>query len=411
MGKYFDVSESLFDITQKYPETVAVFTSNGFPQMEDAAQRENFGKMITFEAALQLKQKNPETFLGLLHEVIAAKHENVDATLAQGQARDETGLNIVGLLPCPVRIPLLEQYSAFAEDFAKSSPVSLNTELKAASMGTDWVAANIDGVTSAAALPDLFISAGFDLFFDRDRIGRFRDRGDFVDLVHWDRDNPLFAGRGLCDPQKNYSIIAIVPAVFLVNHKELNGRDIPQSWKDLLQPEWEQSVSLPVGDFDLFNAILLNIHDAYGDAGIQQLGRSMLDAMHPSQMVRSDRKKVRRPAVTIMPYFFTKTVKEGGPMSAVWPADGAIVSPIFMLAKRERAEALQPVVEFFASRDVGETLAHAGLFPSLHPEVDNRLAPDTPLMWLGWDKIMAKDLSAEIKACHSLFDRSANSEH
>jgi ABC-type Fe3+ transport system substrate-binding protein len=404
MGKYFDVSESLFDITRKYPETVAVFTSNGFPQMEDAGQRESFGKMITFEAALQLKQKNPDTFLGLLNEVISAKRENVDATLAQNQARDETGLNIVGLLPCPVRIPLLEQYGAFAEEFSQSSPVGLNTELKAASMGTDWVAANIDGVTSAAALPDLFISAGFDLFFDRDRIGRFRDRGDFADLVPWDRDNPLFAGRGLRDPQKNYSIVAIVPAVFLVNQKELNGRNIPQSWQDILQPEWEQSVSLPVGDFDLFNAILLNIHDTYGDAGVRQLGRSMLDAMHPSQMVRSDRQKVRRPAVTIMPYFFTKTVKEGGPMSAVWPADGAIVSPIFMLAKRERADALQPVVDFFASREVGETLAHTGLFPSLHPEVDNRLSPDTPLMWLGWEKIMEKDLSAEIKACHALFD-------
>ncbi len=97
-------------------------------------------------------------------------------------------------------------------------------------------------------------------------------------------------------------------------------------------------------------------------------------------------------------------------MSAVWPKDGAIVSPIFMLAKRQRAEELQPVIDFFASRQVGETLAHTGLFPSLHPEVDNRLAPDTPLMWLGWDKIMAKDLSAEIKACHALFDKSANSK-
>ncbi len=407
MSKYFDVSESLFDITRKYPETVAVFTSNGFPQMEDAAQRESFGKMITFEAALQLKQKNPETFLGLLNEVIAAERENIDATLAQEKARDASGLNVVGLLPCPVRIPLLEQYNAFAEALAASSRVAINTELKAASVGTDWVAANIDGVTSAAALPDLFISAGFDLFFDRERIGRFREQGDFVDLVDWDQDNPLFAGRGLSDPQKNYSIIAIVPAVFLVNQKELNGRDIPQSWQDILQPEWEESVSLPVGDFDLFNAILLNIHDAYGDAGVQQLGRSMLDAMHPAQMVKSDRKKIRRPAVTIMPYFFTKTVKEGGPMSAVWPKDGAIVSPIFMLAKRQRAEELQPVIDFFASRQVGETLAHTGLFPSLHPEVDNRLAPDTPLMWLGWDKIMAKDLSAEIKACHALFEGAA----
>jgi hypothetical protein len=42
--------------------------------------------------------------------------------------------------------------------------------------------------------------------------------------------------------------------------------------------------------------------------------------------------------------------------------------------------------------------------------VDNRLSPDTPLMWLGWDKIMAQDLSAEIKRCQDVFDSSTTPE-
>lgn len=403
MGKYFELSDSLFDITEKYPETVAVFVSNGFSQMENALQRENFGKMISLESALSLKEKNPDTFRKLLEEVISAERDVVDATLGLASEETKGGINIVGLLPCPVRIPLLERYNAFAEEFSKTGGVGVHAELKAASMGTAWVEENLSDVKSSTELPDLFISAGFDLFFDKEKIGQFRDNGDFVDLVAWEKDNPLFKGRDLRDPQKNYSIISIVPAVFLVNHNELNGREVPKSWKDLLAPEWEQSVSLPVGDFDLFNAILLSIYDSYGEEGVKNLGHSMLNAMHPSQMVKSARKKDQRPAVTIMPYFFTKTVKEGGPMSAVWPEDGAIVSPIFMLAKRERAAELQPVVDFFASKEVGEVLAHSGLFPSLNPEVDNALAEDTPLMWLGWEKIMAKDLSAEIEKCNELF--------
>jgi ABC-type Fe3+ transport system substrate-binding protein len=404
MGKYFQTTDSLFDITEKYPETVAVFGSNGFPQMEDETQRANFGKMITFDVALQLKQKNPDTFIDLLEEVIDSERNGVDATLAGKGKIDENGLNVVGLLPCPVRIPLLESYNKFAEIHKSNGGSTFNTDLKAASMGTEWVEKNIDGVESAKDLPDLFISAGFDLFFDQNRIGKFRDRGDFVDLVEWNGENPLFAGRGLQDPQKNYSIISIVPAVFLINTKEVGDRKIPESWEDLLSDEWEESVSLPVGDFDLFNAILLNIHKKYGDAGVKKLGKSMLQAMHPSQMVKSDRLKQKRPAITIMPYFFTKTVKEGGTMKAVWPSDGAIVSPIFMLAKKEKAEELKPLVDFFASKEVGEILAHSGLFPSLNPEVDNRLDNDKPLMWLGWDDIMSKDLSKEIEECNRLFN-------
>ncbi len=404
MGKYFETTDTLLSITEKFPETIPSFVSNGFPQMENEEQRKKFGAMITFDVALQLKQKNPDTFIDLLEEIITMERDGVDATLGGVAEVDENGINMVGLLPCPVRIPLLEQYSAFAETEKAKGGVTINTELKAASVGTDWVAENIENVEDPSGLPDLFISAGFDLFFDKKKIGKFRENGAFTDLLKWEKENPLFAGRGLQDPDGNYSIISIVPAVFLVNTKELGDRPVPQSWEDILDPMYEESVSLPVGDFDLFNAILLNIHKNYGDEGVQKLGKSMLQAMHPSQMVKSDRLKMKRPAVTIMPYFFTKTVREGGAMQAVWPSDGAIVSPIFMLSKKERAEELQPLVDFFASKEVGETLAHSGLFPSLNPDVDNNLPDDKPLMWIGWDFIKNNDLTDEINKCNELFD-------
>ncbi|PIE56922.1 MAG: spermidine/putrescine ABC transporter substrate-binding protein [Desulfobulbus propionicus] len=405
MADYFTITDTLYSITDRYPETIAVFASNGFPQMKDAAQRETFGKMITFEAALRMKDRHPQTFMQLLNEVISTERDGADATLTQSTQTDEHPLNVVGLLPCPVRLPLLEQYNAFA---STNGLTRVNTELKAASVGTQWVQENLDGITKASQLPDLFLSAGFDLFFDLKKIGRFRHQGIFKDLVRHHDENPLFRGRGLRDPSGSYSLISVVPAIFLVNTEELGDRLPPRSWADLLEPEWEESVALPVGDFDLFNAILLNIDNHYGEKGVKQLGRAMLQALHPAQMVRSNRLKERRPAVTIMPYFFTKTARVGGAMEALWPEDGAIISPIFMLAKKARATELQPLVDFFASREVGETLAHQGLFPSLHPEVNNNLADDTPMMWLGWDKILATDLSAEIERCEALFAASAS---
>ncbi len=404
MAKYILATDTLHAITERYPESIAVFVRNGFPQMKDAALREQFGKNITLDAALTMKNLNQEKFLSLLHEVINAERSSADATLSEPVADVEGGVNVVGLLPCPVRIPLLEQYTRFVEETGLSG---VNTELKAASVGTQWVMDNLAGITGPEELPDLFLSAGFDLFFDVKKIGRFREQGIFADLVQYSGENPLFAGRSLQDPSGNYSLIAVVPAIFLVNTAELNGREKPRSWAELLKPEWERSVSLPVGDFDLFNAILLNIHDRYGEDGLKKMGRTMLMAMHPAQMIKSNRLKQNRPAVTIMPYFFTKTARESGMMEPVWPEDGAIISPIFMLAKKERAADLQPIVTFFASKEVGETLAHQGLFPSLHPEVDNRLPADAPMMWLGWDKILETDLSARIAYCEEVFMRSS----
>ena len=127
--------------------------------------------------------------------------------------------------------------------------------------------------------------------------------------------------------------------------------------------------------------------------------------MHPSEMLKSHIKQAEKPIVTIMPYFFTKMTKNGGPMKAVWPSDGAIISPIFMLSKRNKKEELKPFVDFFASKEVGEILSHNGRFPSVNPEVDNMISSEHKYMWLGWDYIKKNDIGELIVACERIFSQ------
>ncbi|MBN2431104.1 MAG: ABC transporter substrate-binding protein [Acidobacteria bacterium] len=401
---YFSKEDTLATITDNYPETIAVFTAHGFPQMGDEVRRRLFAPKISLESALTLKGTSVTAFTRLLEAAIEQRRNGADVSLqAAGVAEAGASLSIHGVLPCPVRIPLLESFQRFAEGYRHETGLALRAELQAASMGVDGIARLVDQARDAADLPDLFISAGFDLFFDRQRFGRFKADGVFADLVKFPRVNASFAGLDLPDPDGHYSLLAVVPAVFLVNTEELHDEAVPRGWEDLLDARFTQRVSLPVGDFDLFNAILLHIHHRFGDDGVQRLSRNMLSSLHPAQMVKSDRRKDQRPAVTIMPNFFTRMVKDGGPMQAVWPADGAIISPVFMLAQRAKRAALQPVADFFASREVGEILAHQGLFPSLHPDVDNRLPADRPFMWLGWNTINGQDLSVRLRHCLDLF--------
>ena len=401
--KYFDKNTTLWELTEKYPETIPVFSSNGFSKMEDKEQRAKLGKAIKLEMALMIKQIDYATFSSLLIQAIEQNDAEIDVTLATSNKVNtaEEALNVVGLLPCPVRIPLLEQFNAFL----KGLDTPVNHELKAASIGLDWVEKNVKGVTDAKKLPDLFISAGFDMFFDEEMIGKFKRQNVFEDTTKLDTFNSLFDGLNLKDPRGHYAMIGVVPAVFLINRDELDGRELPVTWEDIMKSEFEKRVSLPVGDFDLFNGILLNIYKHYGEEGVTKLGRSLLHSMHPSQMVKSNRLKTEKPIVTIMPYFFTKVVKAGGPMVAVWPEDGAIISPIFMLAKKEKIQSLQPIVDFFASEIVGKVLSHSGLFPSVHPDIDNRIPLENKFMWLDWDYIYSNDISALIKKCEVLFNK------
>lgn len=272
-------------------------------------------------------------------------------------------------------------------------------------MGVDWLKDSLEHGSGEDEIADVFLSAGFDLFFDNRYMGHLKKEKVFEDIADYEHYNKDFENDyiSLKDPDADYSIIGTVPAVFLVNQDALDGREIPFTWEALLSGEFDNSVSLPVGDFDLFNAILLNINKTYGMDGVRKLGKTLMKSMHPSEMVKSGTKQ-EQPAVTIMPYFFTKMVKGNGPMVAVWPKDGAIISPIFMLSKKSKKEELKPIVDFFASKEVGEILSHNGRFPSTHPKVDNLITPDSKYMWIGWDYIKNNDIGQLIDDCMDTFN-------
>ena len=401
--KYFSDSDTLFEITEKYPQTIKVFVANGFSDIDDPAKRETLGKNISLKQAVQLKGKNIQLFFKLLIDSIENENKSVDVSMCSNENKDAE-ISIVGALPCPVRIPLLEQLDTFMAKYREQYGMSIKHDLKAASQGTDWIEKYIHEARSADDLPDIFISAGFEMFFDYNTIGKYKDEGVFEDMLPFDGANSDFDTIDIRDPKHDYSVISVVPAVFLVNTEELGDIPIPKSWEEILQPQFEKRISLPVGDFDMFSAIMIHIYKAYGDEGVKALGRSLMESMHPSQMVKSAKKKGEKPIVTIMPYFFTKMTKIGGPLISIWPKDGAIISPIFLLTKRNPGKKIQPLVDFFASKEVGEMLSHKGLFPSLNLEVDNNLEEGNDFQWIGWDYIYSSDIPRVIRKCEQLFN-------
>ena len=124
---------------------------------------------------------------------------------------------------------------------------------------------------------------------------------------------------------------------------------------------------MPVGDFDLFNGILLTLWKEFGAEGVEAVGRNLLEGMHPSQAAgRFAPKGGKGPMVSVIPYFFSKMAQFNPDAEIVWPADGAIVSPIFMLVKDAACPETRKIANFFTSKEVGEILSHRGLFPSCH---------------------------------------------
>ena len=392
MDKNINIKDTLFNITERHKEALELLISLGFDNLKDDNMLKLFGSNISLENALKSKKINVDMFVTQLIEKI----EENESILSQTSHEDT--IKITGVLPCPVKIPLLETFEKWISE--QEFDFNLNYELKAASVGIDWIKEDLQ---NSDKVPDLFISAGFDLFFDKNLLGKYKSENLFEDITGIENYNEDFTEYSMKDPNNQYSVLGIVPAVFLINKDELKGRKIPESWEELLSGDFENNVSLPISDFDLFNALLLNMYKIYGQEGIRKLARIFQKNMHPSEMVKSHMKR-ERPAITIMPYFFTWMVREGSPMELVWPKDGAIISPIFMLSKKDTKNKTKKIVDFFASKEAGEILSHKGKMPSINPDVDNMIPKDNKYMWLGWDFIKDNDISSLIKKCEGIFN-------
>lgn len=395
---YLKESMNIKEIIVKYPETKAVFEQQGIQSLDDEKVLELLATYPLSEI-MQMKKLDSHAFLARLEESIRGNRESSDITM-QKVEKKEHGLSLLGLLPCPVRIPLLESFQKYLKSHPK---MEVNYELKAASAGLDWLKKDVIEANHIDQLADMFLSAGFDLFFDKKWMGKWKTQGIFEDITSLPHYNKDFENESISlkDPKGEYSMIGVVPAIFLVNTMALGNRKAPTSWEELLSGEFEQSVALPIADFDLFNSILVHIYKLYGKEGVQKLGRSLLSNLHPAQMVDS-----KEPAVTIMPFFFSKMIKENGPMKLVWPKEGAIISPIFMLTKKEKKAELAKIAEFMAGKEVGNIIANQGLFPSVHPDVVNPTA-GKPFVWIGWDFIYSQDMGSLLEQCETWFMEAA----
>lgn len=71
MNKYFNINHKVYDIVEKYPETLDVFVASGFTQLANENMRKLMGgKTISLEMAVKSKKMNLDVFCEKLIEAI-----------------------------------------------------------------------------------------------------------------------------------------------------------------------------------------------------------------------------------------------------------------------------------------------------------------------------------------------------
>jgi ABC-type Fe3+ transport system substrate-binding protein len=197
-------------------------------------------------------------------------------------------------------------------------------------------------------------------------------------------------------------IYAVNPLVIAVVTSRLGGLPVPASFDELLHPAYAGRVGLcgppeTAGD----STLLLDIRLRHGPEAVAALGRAMVCDTHPSQIFRPAPGS-NPPPIGVMPYFFAAAAPRRDDVRLVWPREGGLASPLFVMVKESARQALAPLVDFFCGPETAAISAGA-LIPPTCPEAPSGLPEGASVRFIGWDVLETHDLGPLIAESGALF--------
>lgn len=389
---------SIAELVRRYPASRQLLAGHGITQFDDPETLATYGGLLKVRTLLKAQRIDEGAFCARLA---------AESTVADGEPvpAASTVPNLFALLPCPLKVPIEEAFAAFLQRLPADRRERLTFFIEGNANHQLDYADYADHFERLDEIPDIVITPGFNSFFHPHFVERFIRVGRFTSVSGYAGDRHL-APLGVIDPAGHYTMLAMNLLVPVVDRFRLGSRPVPRCWADLLDPQYRASIAIRGNSDGTFcETLLLAILKEFGPTGLEQLGRNVSYGWHPSQMAKTaGNGREEGPAISIMPLFFTTTIKNREQVEIVWPADGALVSPVTMLIKAEKRSELREVVDFLAGPEVARICAGA-LFPAVHPEVDNRLPDNATFKWIGWDYVTGHDLKTLIAQANEAFRR------
>jgi ABC-type Fe3+ transport system substrate-binding protein len=222
--------------------------------------------------------------------------------------------------------------------------------------------------------------------------------------------HPAVAAAGLLDPAGLFTVFAVIPWVFLIDHRKLGTRPVPQRWEDLLNPVYHDQIVFggwqrpSDGTYpDCNDFLLLTLYRRFGAAGLRAFAANTHAIMHNTVAARlAGTNSDQGGAISVLPWLQADICPRRDRTGVIWPEDGAMTMPIgFSVAAAQRAR-VQPLLDFICGDAYGAVLAR-NRYPAVWAGLPHGLPPDARLNWLGWDYTRTHDMTEETATAMRLF--------
>ncbi|MGE4537281.1 MAG: ABC transporter substrate-binding protein [Desulfovibrio sp.] len=380
-----------------HPAGRDVLAAQGVAAVADAEFLASAAPFLSMRTLLALHGLSGKLFLETLAGQGSAVPGGMQPLFCDGYSAAGPGLRMFLSLPCPLKAPMGIALENLKERLGPDAPWP---RIFMDSCGKHTLNDLASSLTDPAEVPDLIVSSGLNGFLSKS----FRDRfaaGDLLSPLPQDM-HPALAEAKLADPRGICRIYGVNPLVIVAVRSRLGDLPMPRSFDDLLDPAYVGRIGLcgppeTAGD----STLLLNIRLKHGPDALAALGRAMICDTHPSQIFRPA-PGANPPPIGVMPYFFANAAPRQDDVEIIWPDDGGLVSPLFVMVKQTAAKTLAPLVDFFLGPETA-AIASGALIPPTSPAASSPLPDGASVRFIGWDVLEEHDLGPLIAASGKLF--------
>lgn len=316
---------------------------------------------------------------------------NTNKIIKNEELKDDfTGENILSLrntkylinTPCAIKNTLTEDINEIVNEYNETSGEIIEGYIPVG-CGGNVSTKNILDIENVDEFPDLVVSRGFGNYFTNKFIDNFLNKGCFKSIKR-DVINKDFMGIGIEDSDY-YTPYAVIPFLIVIDKTKIGDLKVPSKWGDLLDSMYEDNIIIGGNEKNISDILLLYIYKEFGKVGIEKLALNVKNKMHWTKMINLlGTKKEESAAIYVMPWFFAKACPKDKDILIVWPEDGAIISPMYMILKESNIEKMKIIIDYINGTDFGKKSAKV-FYPVLNPEVNNNLTENASFKWIGWE--------------------------
>ena len=186
----------------------------------------------------------------------------------------------------------------------------------------------------------------------------YKAAGDLAELQ--DVDTTDIIAEAL-DADNRYVGTRIIPTVIAYNTDVIDAADAPQSWADLVDPQYADRLVMPdpaVSGAAAFNASVWKNDPQLGEEWITALGENTPMIAQSNGPTSQEIAAGGHPVGVVVDYLVRDLAAAGSPIAAVYPTEGApyITEPAGVFAASDKKDAAERYISFLLSAE-GQKIA------------------------------------------------------